>query len=901
MLLISSVTTWSFAALGDIADDRKIVTSKAYVDTKQVKIPATTNTYTYDETNRPTADGSVVTTGASDGTVGERGIATAPTYDANDNLTNDSWLPTMGAMMNAIDSHTPTGTRNTIANYDANGALGSGIATYDGSGTYAPATDAGKIATAAAVETKQDKIVTSDILLLEEDGDGIPNDIYAPSIVTHDSNDETLVGTQFGILSNSVIDDADIGWKPPYLYDFANRDDLVPTVAALTPMFDELWDNFNNYGAQWETLNWTGSTGTNGQIGFINNYSSGFSSGGLKAGWPTETQDDLVNHKFLVNALALKQNKIASSGYYYNALTGAITSYNENTSRDTGSWLNTAVKGTGLVTKTTTNGVVGERKIFEESDVANYHADGLNKNQMNIQDISIPTVGAVKSMLASKQNTVTTGLVEFYDGGNDPSAAVNVPALVATDSTGTELNGNTIGIVRRTDIPEGDIFLYTPARHDNFVPSLRLMASELNYHTRRIYDTDAGDNLSTISSILAAVNAYSIGFDSGTNNWPSVTQNRLVNGETLAWTLAMKQNKIGATSNGVNNTPNYVYNATTNPTADGSVVTTTTTVGTVGQRGIATAPVSDGNGGYSNGDWLPTVNAMMNAISSATPTISGTQNTIANYDANGALGSGIATYDGSGTYAPATDAGKLATAAAVETKQNKIGATSDGSNSTPNYVYNATTNPTADGSVVTTGATAGTVGQRGIAKAPVSDGNGGYSNGDWLPTVDAMMNAISSATPTISGTQNTIANYDANGALGSGIATYDGSGTYAPATDAGKIATAAAVETKQDKIIAGTAGNVVTYTGTAGSVGSATVSSAATYSNDTLQNGNDIANITAVETKVSKTQSTGYQVLTTGTNGTVTADYISVPVTTSGTGRPTSTNAPTGTAAIWIE
>lgn len=240
--------------------------------------------------------------------------------------------------------------------------------------------------------------------------------------------------------------------------------------------------------------------------------------------------------------------------------------------------------------------------------------------------------------------------------------------------------------------------------------------------------------------------------------------------------------------------------------------------------------------------------------------------------------------------------GKIVTSKAyVDTKQVKIPAT------TNTYTYDETNRPTADGSVVTTGASDGTVGERGIATAPTYDANNNLTNDSWLPTMGAVMDAISSATPTISGTQNTIANYDANGALGLGIATYDGSGTYAPATDAGKIATAAAVETKQDKIIAGTAGNVVTYTGTAGSVGSATVSSAATYTNDTLQNGDDIANIAAVETKVSKTQSSGYQVLTTGTNGTVTADYISVPVTTSGTGRPTSSNAPTGTAAIWIE
>ena len=54
---------------------------------------------------------------------------------------------------------------------------------------------------------------------------------------------------------------------------------------------------------------------------------------------------------------------------------------------------------------------------------------------------------------------------------------------------------------------------------------------------------------------------------------------------------------------------------------------------------------------------------------------------------------------------------------------------------------------------------------------------------------------------------------------------------------------------KQD-ILSGAAGSVVTYTGTEGSVGSTAVSSAATYNGTTLTNGNDIANIAAVETAV---------------------------------------------------
>ena len=66
------------------------------------------------------------------------------------------------------------------------------------------------------------------------------------------------------------------------------------------------------------------------------------------------------------------------------------------------------------------------------------------------------------------------------------------------------------------------------------------------------------------------------------------------------------------------------------------------------------------------------------------------------------------------------------------------------------------------------------------------------------------------------------------------------------------------IETKQNEIDAGTAGNVVTYTGTAGQVGSANVASDALYSNNTLYNGSDVANIAAVETKQDKMTCAGY-------------------------------------------
>ena len=102
-----------------------------------------------------------------------------------------------------------------------------------------------------------------------------------------------------------------------------------------------------------------------------------------------------------------------------------------------------------------------------------------------------------------------------------------------------------------------------------------------------------------------------------------------------------------------------------------------------------------------------------------------------------------AIYDTANAYNASTDADKLATAGFVETKQNKIAATSDGTDNTPNYVYDATTNPTADGSVVTTGTTDGTVGQRGIATAPNYDTNDNLTNGDWLPTMSAVKSMVS--------------------------------------------------------------------------------------------------------------------------------------------------------------
>ena len=112
-----------------------------------------------------------------------------------------------------------------------------------------------------------------------------------------------------------------------------------------------------------------------------------------------------------------RQMMIRESGWAQRGQT--IFSFNTNASNDSNSWLNASVAGTGLVTKTSTAGVVGERKIFEASDVSGYHDTNLTQNEKDIQDISIPTVGAMMSAISSGVSaaapTGTANTIANYD------------------------------------------------------------------------------------------------------------------------------------------------------------------------------------------------------------------------------------------------------------------------------------------------------------------------------------------------------------------------------------------------------------------------------------------------------------------------------------------------------
>ena len=299
------------------------------------------------------------------------------------------------------------------------------------------------VASKAYVDTKQD-IIEAGLVSLGDDW--FEN---LPSVVSFDST-SGLVGNKYGILDlNGSIDYIDDGWKN-YVGD-SEVEYLIPTVGAVGRELQYIWDSMPS---SWSALSWVvnddnGANRTNA----INAYNTDFGNGTNQ--WEGNSYH-LINGLFLAKSLALKQNKIAKSGYYYptNTTSANPVAYGQNSS--TNGWLHAGVKGTGLVTKTATDGVVGERKIFETTDVANYHATGLTQIQKDIQDISIPTVGAMMTAIANGANaalpTGTTGTVVTYNGTN---ATTGVQEFTETAISGTATyddndqltNGNNIANV----------------------------------------------------------------------------------------------------------------------------------------------------------------------------------------------------------------------------------------------------------------------------------------------------------------------------------------------------------------------------------------------------------------------------------------------------------------------
>ncbi|MBO4583050.1 MAG: hypothetical protein J5714_03295 [Alphaproteobacteria bacterium] len=169
---------------------------------------------------------------------------------------------------------------------------------------------------------------------------------------------------------------------------------------------------------------------------------------------------------------------------------------------------------------------------------------------------------ASKAYVDTKQDIIATEMVDLYGDGE-----YMLPAITTYDIT-SGLVGNKIGILDGTTIEgdEGTLPQYNTEAHgvemDNFVPTVRAVADAL----QNIWNTmpqswqallwyvnnDGGVNRTN------AINAYNSTFGNGTNQWAG-DSNHLINGQFLANSLALKQNKIAAGTAG--NVVTYTGNA----------------------------------------------------------------------------------------------------------------------------------------------------------------------------------------------------------------------------------------------------------------------------------------------------------------------------------------------------
>ena len=160
---------------------------------------------------------------------------------------------------------------------------------------------------------------------------------------------------------------------------------------------------------------------------------------------------------------------------------------------------------------------------------------------------------ASKAYVDTKQDKITTDLVTFHEP--EEQIDYTVPALVSY-GTGTNnadgVLGNKIGILGSDQNGGGlgsweflDLWDDSEAAYlDNFVPTVRAVAEKF----QSIWDSMPRSLSWTVNSDNGAnrtnaINAYNSTFGNGTNQWAGDSAH-LINGEFLAKSLALKQNKL---------------------------------------------------------------------------------------------------------------------------------------------------------------------------------------------------------------------------------------------------------------------------------------------------------------------------------------------------------------------
>jgi len=268
---------------------------------------------------------------------------------------------------------------------------------------------------------------------------------------------------------------------------------------------------------------------------------------------------------------------------------------------------------------------------------------------------------ASKAYVDTKQDKIETEMVEFND-----NPEYMLPAITTYDST-SGLVANKIGILDQETIleDEGNLSSYGgySSEMDNFVPTVRAVAEGLAYKQNLL---QAAWTSTTIPGNMASTGGQTIelGAFDGTVNRRYITA-----GGSQPLTKKSGADNVIVYINGTKTLAQYQtsnFGAT-----DSSTVTSN-------ENYIKGALVSL--------ELLKDVySALHNEIQNATPT--GTPGNVAMYDAStGALGDGVATYDGSTTYNASTDADKIAVMSGVQRKK-ECGGYEPGHENDPDYCW----------------------------------------------------------------------------------------------------------------------------------------------------------------------------------------------------------------------
>jgi hypothetical protein len=266
---------------------------------------------------------------------------------------------------------------------------------------------------------------------------------------------------------------------------------------------------------------------------------------------------------------------------------------------------------------------------------------------------------ASKAYVDTKQDKITTDLVTF----REPEEQIDytVPSLVSY-GTGTGnadgILGNKIGILGR-DQNWGGLYSYEfldmaddeeSGYLDNFVPTVRAVAKNLsNLHRTKQDKLPAAYTSTTNALSIASMGGETIALSTVEG---AVGRRYITAGGSQPLTQKAGADNVILYVNGTKTVEEFQtsnFGATSN------------NIATLSQKSIKKALVSL--------ELLKDVySALHNEIQNATPT--GTPGNVAMYDATtGALGDGVATYDGSTTYNASTDADKIAVMSGVQRKK----------------------------------------------------------------------------------------------------------------------------------------------------------------------------------------------------------------------------------------